>query len=201
MDGISQQLQDLTGARNGEPYGIVNSDSWDLISFGPCSNRMPDPETQPKAAKKLRVWVDPWAPENDERAQAYYSGDRNERLRMLTISMGWVCTHAYAVTWQGAMRLLYNIGGEGHGLDQPVDLLMQEQMRRGLLKSYATQPKVVSQWKVQDWRDTDIQPPQDQNFDPSNLGSDPSIVRSVRMEIMKASSNRNIWEEIESEET
>ena len=201
MEGISQQLQNITGARNGEPYGIVNSESWDLIAFGPCFNRIPDPETLPNAAKKLRVWVDPWAPKNDELAQSHYSGDQNERLRMLSISMGWACTHAYAVTRPGAMRLLYNIGGEGHGLDQPVDLLMQEQMYRGLLKSFAAQPKVVGQWKVQDWRDTDIQPPKDQSFDVSNKGSDPSIIRSVRTEIMKAFGNRNIWKEIETEET
>lgn len=178
MEGISQQLQSITGAKNEAPYGIVDGNSWDLLALGSCGNQMADSEKHPEM---FRVWTDPYVPEGNK--------------RILGLSRGWACTHGYAVTREGAMRLLYNIGGPGRGLDQPMDLLLFDQMRRGLLKSFVATPNIISQWKVADWRDTDIQPASEQQF--GRKGSESSIIRSVREEIKKVFGSRNIWEELE----
>ena len=193
MEGISQHLGNITGARNGEPYGIVDGKSWDLLSLGACGHRMPDPKTNPKAAAMLRTWVDPWAPDNDQFVKGFYSGDPNDRVRMLTISKGFACTQGYAVTREGAMRLLYLVGGQGHPLNAPMDLLLYRQMSEGLIKGFLAAPDVVAQWKVGDWRDTDISPTSG-----NGKGSGRSIIRSVREEIMQMLGNRNVWEEIEN---
>ena len=195
MEGISQHLGDITGARNGEPYGIVDGKSWDLLSLGACGHSLPNPETNPKAAAMVRSWVDPWAPDDDQFVKDFFSGDPNERVRMLTISRGFACTQGYAVTREGAMRMLYMVGGQGHPLDQPMDLLLYQQMMQGVIKGFLAAPDVFSQWKMGDWRDTDISVP-----DGEGKGSGPSIIRSVREEINTVFGNRNIWEEIENGE-
>ena len=194
LEGVSQQLQDIIGARNGEPYGIVDNNSWDLLALGSCANGMPNQKENPKAAEMIRVWNDPYAPKNDKQ---HLPGDQDERLRMLTISKGWACTQAYAVTRAGAMRLLYNVGGPGRFLDQPMDLLMYDQVNRGLLKSFVVLPSVVGQWKMADWRDSDISPPSDEELQYLQKGSGSSIIKSVREDISQVFGNRNIWKEIE----
>jgi len=192
MESISQQLQVITGARNGESYGIVDGNSWDILALGHCAHQMPDPKTDLTVAEMNRVWADPYAPESDKQSLPAGGG---ERLRMLTISKGWACTHGYAITREGAMRLLYNVGGPGHELDRPVDLVIFEQISRGALKSFAALPSLVGQWKFGNYKDTDIQPLEDQRVEEKGSGS--FIIRSVREEIKQAFGDRNIWKEME----
>ena len=97
------------------------------------------------------------------------------------------------------MRLLYNVGGVGHDLDNPVDLLMGVQMMKGLLNGFVTVPSIMSQWKYGDWRDTDIQLFTDEQLGEVGGGGGSDIIQSARKEIMDVLGNRNIWEEIERE--
>lgn len=199
MEGLSKQLQKATGAKNGEPYGIVDGNSWDMLTLGHCGYRIPDAKTNPKAAKKMRIWADPWAPESPK-VGAYAPNAINKHLRLLAPSKGSICNQGYAITREGAMRLLYNIGGPGHVLNQAKDLLIMETLYRGKLKGYLTVPDIVAQWKVADWRDTDIQLHSEQQLKKFRKGTGKDIVRSVREEIESTFSNRDVWQEIENEE-
>lgn len=193
MEGVSTQLQNVTGARNGEPYGIVDGNSWDILTLGHCSYRLPTPEFNPAAAEKIRVWVDPHAPESDK-FSSYMPDAPSKRLRLLSPSKGSACNHGYAVTRKGAMNLLYNVGGPGHNLDRAKDILLFKQLHQGVLKGFLSVPDIFTQWKVNDWRDTDIQIEWNRPQSPKS-----GIIGSVREEIIGAFSNRNIWEDYENE--
>ena len=200
LEGVSKQLQNITGAKNGEPYGIVDGkNNWDLLTLGHCDYNIVDPKHNPKAAKKIRVWVDPYAPESTKFSSLMPDAP-SKRLRVLAPSKGSACNQGYAVTKEGAMRLLYNVGGPGHMLNQPKDNLIQEQLSRGVLKGFLSVPDIVSQWKLQDWRDTDIQLATEKQLKGLKKGTGIDIIGSVREEIMSVFGNRNVWEEIENEE-
>ena len=195
MEGISKQLQDIMGTGKGDPYGLGNGHSWDMLTLGNCYNKLPDPKDKPKAARMIRVWPDPYAPETDDFAK-YSPG--SGRLRLIGPSLGTACTHGYAVTREGAMRLLYNIGGPGHVLDAPVDLLIAYQLSEGLFKGFHVLPNVVGQWKKgADWRDTDVQFPSKEEVASMKKGSGDEIIQSARAEIEEFLGNRNVWKEIE----
>ena len=198
MEGVSIQLQDVMGAKNGEPYGIIDSNSWDLLNVGHCDYNLPDEKSNPKAVKKIRVWADSYAPENTEFKGYTPDAQQSKRLRLLSPSKGFICTQAYAVTREGAMRLLYNIGGPGHILDQAIDNLMADHLNRGVLKGFITAPYVFTQWRFQDWRDTDIQLISEENLKKGQKGSGKEIVESVR-DKLSVFGNRNVWEEFENE--
>ena len=199
MEGVSSQLQDVMGATNEEPYGIVDGNSWDILTIGHCGYRIPDEKSNPKASKQVRVWEDPYAPEST-RFSGYMPDASSQRLRLLAPSKGSACTQGYAVTREGAMNLLYNIGGPGHILDMAMDLVIWEQLDKGVIKGFLSVPDIVAQWKVQDWRDTDIQLDSEEALKNGRGGSGPEIVGSVREEIRSIFGNRNIWEEIENGE-
>jgi len=146
----------------------------------------------------IRSWVDPYAPENDDLAQKYLPDAESKRVRVLSPTWGMACTQAYAVSREGAMRLLYNVGGPGHVLDRPVDILMSDLIKKGILKSFILLPTVVGQWIYGDWRASDIR--NKDNEEPSNPRSWAEVVQSVRGEIRDVLGNRNVWTEIESEE-
>lgn len=175
----------------------MDGNSWDVLALGTCWRELPDPKTNPKAAKMVRSWIDPYAPERDDLARQYFYFQfaSKKRVRVLGPTKGISCTQGYAVTREGAMRLLYHIGGPGHILDRPVDILMKDQMIAGLLSGFAAIPNVIGQWKYGGWKDSDIQ-----GLEENEVGSGQDIVRSVREEIIEVLGNRNVWEEIEHQE-
>ena len=198
LEGVSQQLQNITGATNGEPYGIVGGSGWDLLTLGHCTYHMPDPESHPNAAKMIRAWVDPYAPER-EKFLKYMPDAPSERIRVLAPSKGSLCNHGYAVTREGAMSLLYNVGGPGHTLNLAKDVIIREQLQKGVLKGFLCVPDIVSPWKFQDWRDTDIQLRTQKQLERFKKGAGVDIVGSVREELKRVYGGRNVWKEIENE--
>ena len=196
LEGVSTQLQGIFGAKNKEPYGIVG-DSWDVLALGSCFADLPDPKKEPKVARWIRGWVDPYAPENDDLSKRYLPRAASKRVRVVGPAKFMACTQGYAVTRLGAMRLLYNSGGVAHSVDNPVDIIMGNQMKN-VLYGFVTLPSIVTQWKNGDWRDTDIQKFAGEESRKMGQG-DPDIVQSVRKEIMDVLGNRNVWEEIEKE--
>lgn len=193
MEGISTQLQGIFGARKKEPYGLVDGKGWDILSLGTCWSQLPDPETDSNRARMVRSWIDQYAPESDRLSRQYLPNAASKRVRLIGPTKSMVCTHGYAVTREGAMRLLYNVGGPGHILDRPLDLLMNSQIIGGLLRGFIAIPTIVGQWKYGNWMDSDIQPGKTEG---SGSGSD--IIQSVRKEIMEVLGNRNAWTEFES---
>ena len=194
LEGVSTQLQEMLGNR--ESYGLADGNSWDILGVGHCHHRLPNPRTNPKAASMFRSWVDPYAPERVHLAERFLPDAESNRVRVLAPAREMRCTHAYAVTREGAMRLLYNIGSPRYILDREVDWVLQSLLIDGLLKAYVTIPTIFGQWGYGDWRASDVQ----SGF-LKNVGSSPDIVLSVRTELAKALGVRNVWEEYERDET
>lgn len=201
MSDIDTHLRRLTGAPRGEPYGINNSDSsWDVLTLGHCygeGEEGPPAAKFPKAAKIWEAWEDQYAPAMDQ-YRIYLPLSSSNRIRVLLPTYAPICTTGYAVTKMGAMRLLYNVGGPGGALEMPVDMLMAEKFKAGLLKGYTTVPSLMAQWKWGTWRDTDVQGEPEEG---STKGTSEDIVGSVREEIAKrfgpGEGARNVWKEFE----
>ena len=193
LEGVSTHLQGVLG--NQEPYGMVDGNSWDMLALGHCHHRLPDPKIYPKAARQIQSWVDPYAPESDNLSEQFLPGTRSKNIRVLAPAKEMRCTHAYAVTRAGAMRLLYGIGGPGRILDRQMDWIMMDMLDQGLLKGYLTLPTIFGQWGYGDWRGTDIQLTLDKH-----VGSWPDIIQSVRSEMAEVLLQRNVWDEYEREQ-
>ena len=82
-------------------------------------------------------------------------------------------------------------------LSGPLDLTMANKFREGLFRGYVVVPLVIGQWKVGDWRDTDIQISQTEEKQEDTPGSWSEIVGSVRTEIATVFKSRNVWKQIE----
>lgn len=75
--------------------------------------------------------------------------------RVLAPSWYPICTIGYAVTQLGAQRLLYNVGGV-KPIGSPVDLAMNDQVKRGFLRGYTVVPPLFTAWKTGGLLDSDI---------------------------------------------
>lgn len=60
------------------------------------------------------------------------------------------------MTYHGAKRLLYNIGGV-EGNDLAVDEALADREKNGKIKGYTVLPPVMTAWKVNNERDSDIE--------------------------------------------
>ncbi|EJP61725.1 LPS glycosyltransferase [Beauveria bassiana ARSEF 2860] len=157
---LSLQMRKRT-AREGEPrsheahapYGL----DWDLLYVGTCWNINPEVRPVP------HIYQDTNAPNSTEMSYAYqkeleyWGASSSEEARVRVIAPSWypVCTVGYAVTLQGAQKLLYTVGNE-KGLNGPVDLAMISRIQSGHLKSFTVVPPLVTPWKTGTTSDSDI---------------------------------------------
>ena len=175
-----------------------------MLTLGHCyggGEEGPPAAKFPKAAKIVEAWEDPHAPALGI-LSSFLPSSWSRRIRVLRPTYAPFCTTGYAVTKMGAMRLLYNIGGPGGVLEMPVDMVMAERFKAGLLKGYVTLPNLIGQWKWGDWRDTDVQGQIEEGDDRTKLqGSGNDVVGSVRKEIADklgpGKGARNVWKELE----
>ncbi len=89
-----------------------------------------------------------------------------------------MCTAGYAVTLEGALRVLYAIGHDH--LDGPVDLEYGRETRLGRLPGLVLTPPLMSQWKTGSAKDSDIQ---NVTSETGVRGSGPIIQMSIRKEL------------------
>ncbi|KAH8807897.1 hypothetical protein F5884DRAFT_881435 [Xylogone sp. PMI_703] len=136
------------------PYGL----DWDLLYIGSCWD-LPNEDNRPKH----QTYDDPFAPNSQEMSGSYRNelegwGVKlapNTRMRVLAPSWYSVCTIGYAVTRQGAQKLLYTVGN-GEGLNSPIDLAMSDRIQKGYLRAYTVIPPLVTPWKTGTVSDSDI---------------------------------------------
>lgn len=192
---MSEHLQRLTRANNSEVYGLVDGESWDTLHVGHCWNESPPEATYPVASKIYEAWEDEYAPAKSDYVRLVPGGN-SQRIRALRPTYTVVCTQAYAVSLEGARRLLYHIGGPGGALSQPVDIAMMMLFQSGTIKGYTVLPSIFGQWKNGDFRDTDIQKPPEPGNEEKGSGGD--VIKGVREEMQQAWGRREIWKDIES---
>ncbi|OAA69243.1 Glycosyl transferase, family 25 [Akanthomyces lecanii RCEF 1005] len=135
------------------PYGM----DWDLLYVGTCWNI--NAEVRPPS----HIYEDANAPNSTEMAFAYrneleyWGADTSNGRRVRAITPSWypVCTIGYAVTLQGAQKLLHTIGNEG-SVGAPVDLAMIKGIQSGGLTSLTMVPPLFTPWKTGTVSDSDI---------------------------------------------
>jgi hypothetical protein len=77
-----------------------------------------------------------------------YEVKNDTRRRLLIPTWGPICTVAYAVTQQGAKKLLYNIGGY-KGMSAPVDLAMVGLLKDGIVKGVTALPPIIVPFNIE----------------------------------------------------
>lgn len=129
---------------------------WHILHLGICYDGI-DPK------KLYHLYNDPNAP-GRQNISSHFIAEITERgvtltdsttKRLITPAYNPTCTTGYAVTYAGAERLLYNIGGV-KGIHSPVDNAMADQEKNGWIKGYTILPPVLSMWKVGGEKDSDI---------------------------------------------
>ncbi|CAG8568507.1 6823_t:CDS:1 [Dentiscutata erythropus] len=80
-------------------------------------------------------------------------GSSNEHKVYRSMKPG--CTHAYAISSQGANKLLKNL--EHNNSREPIDLEIIEKIQQGTLVSYSFQPQAIVQWRSID-NPSDVNP-------------------------------------------
>lgn len=86
-----------------------------------------------------------------------YEVNDHTRQRLITNTAEPVCTIAYALTQNGAKKLLYNVGGY-MGIDTPVDLAMVSTVRAGLAKGVTVLPPLIVDFKLDEKSDINKEP-------------------------------------------
>ncbi|KAG6021903.1 hypothetical protein E4U41_002365 [Claviceps citrina] len=154
------------------PYGL----EWDLLYIGSCWD-IPRKEKP----HKHETYSDPSAPNSNEMSGAYaqqlrgwgITVNENTRVRVLAPSWYSVCTVGYALTLQGARKLLYTVGN-GEGLRGPVDLAMISAIQNGQISALTVVPPFVTPWRKGTNTDSDISEPtkEEQQKQPDPAGSE-----------------------------
>lgn len=111
-----------------DPY---NSRTWDLISFGSCHD-------DKRFSDHSVIIDDPDSPLN----QSYYDTPLVNQ-RVVRKAGYLVCTTGYALTLQGAKRLILRSAID---LNKPIDILIADMVVSGQLDSISVYPPTIAQW-------------------------------------------------------
>lgn len=107
------------------------SETWDIISFGTCFD-------DPKFREINKIFNDPDSPEN----QKWYDIPLKDQ-RVIRKSGYLVCTTAYAVSYQGAQKLLLRASLD---MNSPLDIMMGDMINKDGLNVYSLFPPTFAQW-------------------------------------------------------
>ncbi|KAK9328764.1 hypothetical protein V1520DRAFT_345139 [Lipomyces starkeyi] len=166
FETLSLQMQNSTVRLNepsdyeraNAPYGL----DWDILYLGSCKHG-----GNPDFKNLVQVWDDPDVPDVNHLTKTTIEALKSFGLanveigkkRVLAPAYRTECNTAYAITRQGAQRLLFTMSYIGlHGA---VDEDMTRLFREGRLKGYTITPPVFSQFRVGGAKDTDNKLPGD----------------------------------------
>ncbi|KAK9332991.1 hypothetical protein V1520DRAFT_367220 [Lipomyces starkeyi] len=168
--------------RANAPYGL----DWDVLDIGSCKD-----SGHPDFKDVSQIWNDPDVPDIGVTKQNKLMYDSLHdfgltdadigKKRLLAPAYLTVCTSAYAITRQGAERLLMTMSYIG--FRNAVDTDMSRAFREGRVRGYMLTPPAISQFRIGGSKDTD-------NRDPG----DPRLGRSAR-KWMVDSLKLNNWED------
>jgi hypothetical protein len=106
------------------PYG----DSWDLLWFGTCALRFPDPSKDQTQLGRVVIRDDPTVPQTQHISPGWGSDDLMRtypnHTRVIHHTADNVCTLGYAITQRAARQMLYQFGIKE--LNAPIDIMMRK---------------------------------------------------------------------------
>ncbi|KAK9455020.1 hypothetical protein V1511DRAFT_499198 [Dipodascopsis uninucleata] len=178
------------------PYGL----DWDIMHVGQCSDY-----ANKKRIDLVQEFDDPDAPTRKQTKDSYASmmevlGVKSSdfgKKRIISPSWGPVCTMGYAITRQGAQRMLLNFSYIS--LIAPIDIDIILKIQEGKLRGYTITPNVFSAWRVDGSKDSDNITPEGgfQDEGKSNTeGWSENIRNSARRHMVDALQLSN-WEDYE----
>lgn len=125
---LNKKLDTACSPTRNDPYC---SDTWDILSFGSCHDR--------EAIKEQSVII----PDPDSPLEQEYFGTPLEDQRVVRKLPFLACTTAYALSLQGAKRLLLRASLD---MDLPIDLVMGHTIEDGKLTAMSVYPQTMAQW-------------------------------------------------------
>lgn len=126
---LNKKLDTNYSANPNDPY---SSQSWDILLFGSCFDRE-------NMKEKSVIIPDPDAPVGQE-----YFGTPLEDQRVVRRLPFMACTTAYALTLQGAKRLLLLSAID---MNLPIDIVMGEAISDKKLVAMSVYPPTMPQWR------------------------------------------------------
>lgn len=138
------------------PYGSA----WDLFFIGYCHHKSieePLKHNVPYSTVEDPTVLDMPQLNSHHTREFEKFGVETNGTRLIVPLHGYYCTQGYAVSQEGAKRLLYHMGYQDIGA--PVDNAMSGITTRGGLRGIAPVPPLLSQWKVSSHIDSNINNP------------------------------------------
>lgn len=168
--GIHELNEKLDGKYSANPNDPYSSQSWDILIFGSCFDRT-------DLKEKSVIISDPDAPAGE------YFGTPIEDQRVIRRLPFMACTTAYALTLQGAKRLILRAAID---MNSPIDLIMGEAIQQGMLTAVSVYPQTMPQWSYV------------QGIGAENLGSTIQDAEKVESDNAKevwdtVKKNMNVW--------
>ncbi|KAK9242254.1 hypothetical protein V1506DRAFT_548167 [Lipomyces tetrasporus] len=200
LETLSLQMQNskirLTEPSNYEreraPYGL----DWDVLYVGSCKDG-----ANPEFKHIAQIWDDPDVPDIEhlkpatlETLHDYGLVDADiGRKRVLAPAYRTLCTTAYAITRQGAQRLLLTMSYLG--LHAAVDNDMSRIFRDGQLRGYTVTPPAFSQFRVGGSKDSDRVKLGDSVDGKGNLHGENANLKGSARQWVQDSLKLDNWEE------
>ncbi|KAK9367932.1 hypothetical protein V1509DRAFT_624833 [Lipomyces kononenkoae] len=140
--------------RKTAPYGL----DWDVLYVGQCSDR-----SNENRLDLVHIYEDPNMPSRHETfdhfvGQLQSLGIHGRNLgKMRAIAPAWspVCTMGYAITRQGAERLILDLSYRG--ITAAIDIDIIRKLQQGIIRGYSITPPLFSAWRVDGAKDSDNQ--------------------------------------------
>ncbi|KAL9617990.1 MAG: hypothetical protein Q9160_007238 [Pyrenula sp. 1 TL-2023] len=150
-DQLSLMAENMPSGDEAAPYGL----DWDMIWLGVSGNAWDRSLLKPAMA----LWKDDSLPTVDvmggfvKDTYAAY-GIQGDGWRVMAPAHSTICTAAFAVTYAGAYRILYELGyNELHG---PTDLELSRLGRDGKLEAMVVIPPLIGQYRTGSAGDSEI---------------------------------------------
>ncbi|KAK9385362.1 hypothetical protein V1515DRAFT_608416 [Lipomyces mesembrius] len=185
--------------RANAPYGL----DWDVLDIGSCKD-----SGHPDFKDVSQIWNDPDVPDIrvTKRNKLMYNSLHDFGLtdadigkkRLLAPAYLTVCTSAYAITRQGAERLLMAMSYIG--FRNAVDTDMSRAFREGRVRGYMLTPPAISQFRIGGSKDTDNRDPGDPRMGSTinghgNLHGFSANLKGSARKWMVDNLNLNNWED------
>ncbi|KAK9357222.1 hypothetical protein V1504DRAFT_465280, partial [Lipomyces starkeyi] len=177
--------------RESAPYGL----DWDVFYVGSCRDG-----GHPDMNHIVQIWDDPDVVEANRLSEStretlYHFGLTDADLgkkRVLAPAYTTLCTTAYAITRQGAQRLLLTMSYLG--LHAAVDNDMSRKLRDGSLRGYSLLPPAFTQFRVGGAKDSDRVKIGTSLNGNSNLNGKSYNIKGSARKLLTESQNINNWE-------
>jgi hypothetical protein len=156
----------------------ISGSSWTYLWLGHCRH-----SADPNNLGPIVSYTDPTVESlHDQKAwvkeDARLYGITTDNTRSIHRARDPHCTSAYAITFEGARRALFEIGLDH--LNKPIDLELAKLTGQGKIPGLVVHPPLMGQWKTGTTKDSDIERNQSFTEEGHKGTSGPHVRMSIR---------------------